>query len=636
MKRIEDNIFDNYEKKSQLPLGHIVAAIICGLTIISMITVVAWLNSTTRQADSVIPEFSRALDESRYDDALGMYRRIHDDVVANDQYATTEDSYLESLRSQMDQMEGLVNSRLFDIENAMRTERYVLSTADIQFMNGLEELTSSQISSWLNDLCTEFLLGTIEKPDLIFIFNSVSDIGNVSATTTPLLLEIETIEMARGEVQVAERAYDNEDYVAAVHGYQSVCDNYDGFVLNFSSRRLTEIKEIMYEPMLTLGEHWLERYRYYSAESLLSDLAVIFPDDNRINADLLEATSHTTEVTSYRGTVEVLSIRQLIADSSRGASTTGLYLSTDEFQRMLEQLYANDFVLVDAETMADLSEDTFISEVDLTIPVGKKPLILVLEDFDYNASTTYNYGLCTQLAVNEQGQVCGQYTAPDGTLVSSRDLEAIGILDAFIENHPDFSFDGAKGVISISGYESVFGYVISTDEADDRSDALESIGRPNITFSESEINANRQTVIEIMSVLRDTGWRFASATYGHINAYEADMETIVADTEKWMEQIRTLMDECHIIVYPGGNYIYGTDPRAEYLKSNGFRIFFGMGYNPYHIYGSNYLYYDRTPLSEYNLSHNDYSRLFDVTLILDSYVDAVNVATTEGSSQEPI
>lgn len=636
MRRVEDNIFDNYEKKSKLPVGHIVAALVCALTIIFMLSTVIWLNNSIKQSESVIPEFSRALDESRYDDALSMYRDIHDDVVAYDRTSTNDNAYIDSLRAQMGEMEALVNNRLVDIENAMRSERYVLSSSDIQFMNGLEELTSSQISSWLNDLCTEFLLGTIEKPDLIFIFNSVCDISNISATTTPLLLEIETIEMARGEVQVAERAYEEGDYIASVHGYQSVCDNYEGFVYNFSSSRLTQIKEIMYEPMLTLGEHWLEIYRYYSAEALLSDLAVIFPDDNRINADLLEATSHTTEVTTYRGTVEVLSVRQLIADPSRGASSTGLYLSGNEFQRMLEQLYANNFVLVDAQTMADLSEDTFITEVDLTVPVGKKPLILVLEDFDYNASTTFNYGLCTSLVVNEQGQVCGQYIAPDGTAVSGRSLEAIGILDAFIEEHPDFSFDGAKGVISISGYESVFGYVISEDEADDRSAALESIGRPNITFSESEINSNRQIVMDIMSVLRDTGWNFASATYGHINAFEADMDTIVSDTEKWMQQIGSLMDECHIIVYPGGNYIYGTDPRAEYLKSNGFRIFFGMGYNPYHIYGNNYLYYDRTLISEYNLSHNDYSRLFDVTLILDSYVNAINSGDTEGEGQEPI
>ena len=635
MRRTEDNIFDNYEKKSVKSAGHIVAAIICFAIVISMICVVSWLNVSMEVESGVVPEFEIALDEGRYDDALQLYRQVHDDVVSYDAVEGTEDSELIIRREQMSQMEEIVNSRLLTIEDQMRNSRYIPSTADIRFMNEMQELTSSRLSTWLIDLSTEFLLGTIEKPDLIFIFEQLNDIGNVSATTTPLLYEIETIEQARGDVQAAESAFNEGDYISSVQIYVGVCDTYEGFVYDFASSRLTEIKEIMYEPMLQEGEHMLERFRYFSAESLLSDLAVIFPDDNRINADLLEATSHTTEVTEYRGTVEVISVRQLIADTSRGASNTGLYLTTDEFSRMLQELYDNDYVLVDAETMADLSEDNFITEVNLTIPVGKKPLILVLDTFDYNVATTYNYGLCTQLSLDEQGHVCGQYVAPDGTLVSGRELEAIGILDAFVEAHPDFSFDGAKGVISICGYESVFGYVISRDEADDRSEALEAIGRPNVEFTDSEIENNRQTVTEIMDVLQDTGWRLASSTYGNINAYEADMDTIVSDTTKWMEQIETLIGDVHIIVYPGGNYIYGTDPRAVYLKNNGFRIFFGMGYNPYHIYGDNYLYYDRTTISEYTLSNNDYSRLFDVTRILDSYVNAVN--TEDGDNeQEPV
>ena len=635
MKRTEDNIFDNYEKKSRKGAGHIASAIVCGVMIVAIIGVLVWINSTLKIESGVVPDFQAAMDEGRYTDALDIYRSVHDIVVASDDSALAEDSALQMQRAQMAQMEQIVNERLLSIEEQMRNSRYTPSTVDLRFMNEMGELTSSQISIWLNDLSTEFLLGTIEKPDLVFIFEQMSQVGNVSATTTPLLHEIETIEMARGEVQAAEASFDEGDYVASVHGYELVCQNYEGFVYNYAVNRLTEIKDIMYEPMLAEGEHMLERYRYFSAESLLSDLAVIFPDDNRINSDLLEATSHTTQVAEYTGTVEVLSIRQLIADPSRGASNTGLYLSTDEFTRMLEQLYANDYVLVDAETMADMSEDTFMTEVNLTVPVGKKPLILVLDTFDYNAGSTYNYGLCTQLALDEQGNVVGQYVAPDGTLVSGRDLEAIGILDAFVEAHPDFSFDGAKGVISICGYESVFGYVISSDEADDRSEALANVGRPNVTFTENEIAANRQTVSEIMSVLQDTGWKLASSTYGNINAFEADMDTIVADTQKWMDQIETLIGDVHIIVYPGGNYIYGTDPRAQYLKENGFRIFFGMGYNPYHIYGDNYLYYDRTPISESTLATNDYSRLFDVTLILDSYVDAV-VPADETQQQEPV
>lgn len=599
--------------------GHAVASVICLILIGFLVSLIFINDINLKREETAYPAFQEALDAGDYEKALSIYRELHDRVVAADDGST--DLY-DRDREVMAQMEELVNSKLSMIEQKVREERYELSNGDILFMNEMEELTSSQITGWLSDLCEEFLLGSIEKPDVIFIFDQMSRIGNISASATPMLKDLESIEMARGDVQTAEREFEDGNYISAVQIYQGVTENYDGFVFDFSTERVTEIKDIMYEPMLNEGEHMLRRYMYYSAETLLSDMAVIFPDDDRINADLIEATSNTYPTEVYRGSVEVLCVRQLVADPTRiyannyVGSDKGLYLTATEFARMLEQLYANDYVLVDAESLADLSSDTFITETDLVVPVGKKPLILVIENLDYSAYT-YNKGLCSRLVLNEQGQVCGEYEDINGETMVDREAEAIGILDAFVEEHNDFSFNGAKGVISLCGYESVFGYVISEDEEDDRNTALSAAGRPSVDFSDTDIENNRAVVSEIMGVLTDTGWKIASSTYGNINAFDADMEEIVADTEKWMDQVGSLTENVSMIVYPGGNYIYGTDPRAEYLKSNGFRIFFGIGSNPYYIYGSNYLYYDRAIISPDSLNNIDYSRLFDKDLVLD-------------------
>jgi len=613
------NIYRDLNEKQTPVTGHKISAFIAVVLMGLLLSLIFINNVNLKREMTAFPEFSQAIERGDYQEALQMYRVIHDRVVAAD--ASESDKY-EQDREVMAQMEELVDSKLRTIENLMRTERYELSSEDILFMNEMEELTSSQISGWLSDLCEEFLLGTIEKPDVIFIFDQMSDIGNISASATPLLKEIETIEMARGDVQTAESEYNQGNYIQAVQIYQDVTENYEGFVYDFSVSRVTDIKDVMYEPMLEEGEHMLQRFMFYSAETLLSDMAVIFPDDERINADLIEATSHTQPCEVYRGSVEVLCVRQLVADTTRiyadnyVGSDKGLYLTTSEFSNMLQELYENDYVLVDAETLADLSSDTFIIEQDLVVPVGKKPLILVIENLDYSAYT-YNKGLCSRLVLNEQGQVCGEYEDVNGDTFIDRGAEAIGILDAFVEQHNDFSYNGAKGVISICGYESCFGYVVSEDEEDDRNTALGAMGRHSVDFSDTDIENNRAVVSEIMDVLEDTGWKIASSTYGNINAYDADMDEIVSDTEKWMDQIGSLTDGVHMIVYPGGNYIYGTDPKAEYLKENGFRIFFGIGSNPYYIYGSNYLYYDRAIISPDSLMNIDYSRLFDADDILD-------------------
>ena len=124
--------------------------------------------------------------------------------------------------------------------------------------------------------------------------------------------------------------------------------------------------------------------------------------------------------------------------------------------------------------------------------------------------------------------------------------------------------------------------------------------------------------MDIASILLDNGWKFASCTYSYIadcrNTEKADIEL---DTIKWLDQIGSLFGDVHMLVYPNGNYIYGTDERAVYLKNNGFRIFFGGGAKPYYTYGDNYLYLDRAMMSYNTLSRKAYTELFDYTEIID-------------------
>ena len=626
----QNSIFDAYERKAKKNWGNLIASVLCLVVLTLLLSSLIWLNVTHKEEESIIPEFILALDEGRYADALEMYRNTHDAVVAADPESLNEVSDQTEI---MSQMENIVNERLISIETLVRDERYVLSQKDLQFMNDMGELTSSQISSWLREICEDFMLGKIQKPDVIFIFDQMIQIGNVSASATPLLQEIEGIEMAAGDVQSAEKDYIDLNYIGAVQKYTAITENYEGFVYEFSESRIVEIKDVMYEPMLAQGEHMLETYKYYSAEDILSDMAVIFPDDSRISNDLFEATSHTTAVQKYKGTVQVISVRPLIAAEDRASGDVGLYLTSEQFTRILEQLYANNYVLVDAETMADQTEPNYITEVDLTVPEGKKPVIIVIEPLDYSV-LNYSSGHCTRLVLNDQGQICGEYIDSQGQTIVSRYAESIGILDSFVESHPDFSFNGAKGVISICGNESFFGYVVCPEQAEVRATNSESIGRSAPSFSEADMELNRETVKSLTSRLQDTGWRFATSTYGNINAYESDMETIVSDTSAWMSRIEPLIGDVHIIVYPGGNYIYGTDERAEYLKSNGFRIFFGMGTQPYHIYGNNYLYYDRMIVSQTSLGNTDFSELFNVNYIIYGNNSVVNDSDNTENSDD--
>ncbi|SCW39989.1 hypothetical protein SAMN02910456_00909 [Ruminococcaceae bacterium YRB3002] len=617
---VNDNIYGD-RTGSSVKVIHRIFAVLCFILAASIAGAYFYLEGLSRTGSSVVPAFEEALTKGDYEEALRIYRDIQDYVLSAPPESADK---MEYENQELYDMEEIVSVRVDEILRKVRYERYTPSTQDQSFLGGMQELTTSIVSSWLKDLCTEFLLGKIEKPDITFVFNTISPISNFSATVRPLQAELDMIEMATGDVRNAETHFEEQDYITAVKTYQSVIERNTGFVHDYSTARLAEIKETMYEPMITLGEHMLDTYKYYTAENLLSDLAAIFPDDARIANDLLTATTNTNETAVYNGKVEVLCVRNLIADTDLarsgnfGSAVLDKYLTCTEFERMLTELYNNNFCLVDAEGLADLSNDTYLVETKLTVPVGKKPLIIVVEDLTYSASN-YGQGLNRRLVLNDQGQVCSEYVNSDGEAVVSRLKESIGILDRFVEEHHDFTYDGAKGVISISGYEACFGYVISQDELDDRNSALAAAGYPNANFTPADIDANCSTVMTIAEALKDDGWKFASATYGYINARSSDMDTIKADTEKWMTQIEPLLGDTHMIAYPNGDYIYGTDPRAVYLKNNGFRIFFGIGPRPYYIYGDNYLYYDRTVINGKALKNSDLSRLFDADKVVETF-----------------
>lgn len=597
--------------------------VLIGLSILSlivMLSLIIYVGKDSRRLAGVMPEFEEALEKKDYAKALSMYRKMNDIIINRD---PGDDSDFTGEYEILTQMEARVNERVTRIEEKIRNERYIPTTDDIAFLEGLSELTGARMTVWLTDLCKEFLLGTIEKPTLIFIFEQLENLTNLQAATRPLRTEIDEIELSRGDVQSAETLFANQEYIEAVEYYEYVQEHSTGFVQDFVKGRLENCKSEMYRPMMEKAEHMLANFQFYSAEELLSDLARIFPEDQIIQSNLYVATSNTSPVTNYQGVVEVVCVKPLIVDTKVAfetnyvASTDSYYLTTSEFRAILESLYEKNYCLIDPSSMADLENPTFLNIRDVVIPEGKKPLVIVLEDLSYTANLS-SLGVCQRLVLNDLGQVCGEYVSASGQVVVSRPSEAIGILDAFIEEHPDFSYNGVKGVISLTGYQSVFGYITDRDQVDDRNAALVAAGLPEISPSDSDIEANKATVISIMDKLKESGWILASSTYGYINANHCELDTIQSDTEKWLSQVGSLTGPVNMLVYPNGDFIRGSDPRCVYLKEQGFRIFFGVGPSAYNTYGDNYLYFDRCMLNGDTLRNVDFSRLFDVKEVYDA------------------
>ena len=89
----------------------------------------------------------------------------------------------------------------------------------------------------------------------------------------------------------------------------------------------------------------------------------------------------------------------------------------------------------------------------LMVPEGRTPLILSLDDCSY-----YLYmdgdGFADRLIVAEDGRVRNEYTDAEGTTHVGA-FDVVPRLDEFLAEHPDFSLNGARGVLAMTGYDGV-------------------------------------------------------------------------------------------------------------------------------------------------------------------------------------
>ena len=282
----------------------------------------------------------------------------------------------------------------------------------------------------------------------------------------------------------------------------------------------------------------------------------------------------------YDGVVEHLFFHPVVAypelafdGNSKSDGIDDWMVTAGEYLKILESVYEKGYVLVDIadcwSEQTDESGQPRMVKNTLYLPEGKKPLILSYDDVNYYEYMLAN-GFTYKLIIGEDGKLWSWGKDPQGKEVVSRDLDAVTILDKFVEEHPDFSPFGAKGCLSLTGYEGILGYRTQTDSKS----------------WTAEQEANRQKEIEavkpIVAELKRTGWTFGSHTWGHISLNTRTFDAVTADMQKWFAEVGSLVGETSVLFYPFGGRLDGDDvqqsgPAFRWMQEHGFRIFCSVG-----------------------------------------------------------
>ena len=258
-------------------------------------------------------------------------------------------------------------------------------------------------------------------------------------------------------------------------------------------------------------------------------------------------------------------------------------VTVDEYNKILQSVYDKGYILVAMEDVwSEYTNDAGEQRMQrntLMLPEGKKPLVISFDDVNY-----YPYmleeGFTSKLVVGDDGEIWAACTDPyTGEEFLTKELDATPILDQFVYEHPDFSLNGAKAIFSLTGYYGILGYRTQ----DDRDIAKDS---PDRAAFEAYRAAEIEAVKPVIERLKETGWTFGSHTWGHIRLASKPLQTVINDTERWADEVGSLVGPTTILFYPHGGRPDGDDwkktgPIFQYLQSQGFRVFASVGTNSF-------------------------------------------------------
>ena len=387
------------------------------------------------------------------------------------------------------------------------------------------------------------------------------------------------------------------------------------------------------EELIAQVSTMMANYDYDGALAALEGFSGDISQHNQLTALYTQCKSASASAVVWDDPNDVvnLSFHQLIADPKRafsdnvnGKTYNRDYVTVEEFQRILQQLFENGYVLVSlddiVEVTTDASGNTTYTPKALKLPEGKKPLMitqtnvnsyykLVDSDDDFLADAGGD-GFASKLMVDESGNVVSELVNADGT-VSYGAYDLVPILDAFVEQNPNFSYKGAKAILAVSGYDGIFGHRIDAD------------AKERLSAEDYALEVKNAT--ELVNKLKENGYTLACYTYGNAAYGSLTATAIQSDLNKWAEEIAPVIGQLDILAFAKKSPITDngvlSGDKYEVLKAAGFKYYLGFSSagSSWADVTEEYFYQGRVMVMGSTIAHNSdwFDGMFKATSVLD-------------------
>lgn len=374
-------------------------------------------------------------------------------------------------------------------------------------------------------------------------------------------------------------------------------------------------------------------YDYDKALDVLNEFdATTEKFDEEVQSKRSELVNAQGSLQEWKDTSQIanLSFHVLIADPARAfqksvagdlaGSYNKNFVTTEEFSRILNQLYTGNYVLVDFNSFVSTSDPAADGSVtyfgtSMWLPAGKKPIMItetLVNYLDYMVDPNKDgvpdaggHGFANKLVVTSSGDIKASLIDASGNeLIGNYDL--VPILEDFIAEHPDFSYRGARATLAVTGDQGVFGYRTNTSYV--------------ATKGQSYYDEQVALAKLLVDTLREKGYTIASYTYSN-QAYRG-MSTvqIQAEMQNWTSQCTPILGDVDVMVFARNSDIDAYSGTSfNVLYDTGFRFFLNNGTSPRVDINTTFVKQTRLMVTGESMAwySNQFMSYFDSNMVLD-------------------
>lgn len=573
------------------------------LTVVILLTGGYYASIYEQQAEyseQLIESFSVYLENDQYSEAYSMVNNLKVQDLG---------IHLKRTGASFDRLIGLEIQDAVD--NILKEKEQKFITSDKIEEIGLFKDYPGAITALNNNIrkaAEDYLADKIAYTQYEYLLENTARLGFAVRVPEEYKVAVDYCRQSRETIRLGKELFAEGDYYGALEKFLTVTSddkvNYDMAQIGINQSLNKYYQKI---------ERHIRQGQFTESAEWLTKLKLLFPDNQKIAQKILSLETARLEeekdFVPYTGPVQHIFFHPLIAYpeltfdgdfQERGFNEW--FVTIPEFEKIIKSLYAKGFILVKITDLYEVSQEGDSEKIvpkQLKLPKGKRPLIISIDDLNYYRYMIEN-GTVHKLIVDGQEKIATYSRNLKNQEMIAYNNEIITIMDSFIDEHPDFSYKGAKGVIALTGYEGILGY--RTDD-------------PN----SSEFEQEKKEALQVVKVLKDNGWLFASHSQGHLNVREDTYERLVKDTERWQREVRPLIGPTEVYIYPFGASVQPGDPKFKFLQEAGFKFFCSVGPNPYLKYGEDYILMDRRHIDGIALFQQADSLrdLFDSEEILD-------------------